>query len=175
VIKGLDLQTRLLPGLLKKGINVHLHLVGPDDGEGAGLERLASELGVADRIHQHGPIYGEERLRWLHDADAVLLTSHYECNSVTAAETLAVGGVLVATDTCHLGRAGDAGAAIVTPRDPLHLVEALSGLLSEVGQLSDIRRRASAFAQQNLEWRSLAGQMVDFYRRLIKSGQPCVE
>lgn len=174
VIKGLDLQVRLLPELISKGINVHLHLIGPDDGEGKVIEKLASELGITDRVHQHGPVYGNQRLRLLQEADAVLLTSHYECNSVTASETLAVGGILVAADTCHLDRPASEHAAIVVPRDIGSLSDALCEVLVDDTKSMETRRRAVEFAGRFLDWHVLAKEMVNFYEQLIQEHCRCV-
>ena len=141
VIKGLELQVELLSELRRAGVNAHLHWIGPDDGEGESLRRRASALAVDPYLHALGPIYGDERLRWLQEADAVLLTSHYECNSVMAAEAMSVGAVLLATDTCHLDQAQAAGAACVVPRSLHALRDAATRLLSDSGAAESQRRR----------------------------------
>lgn len=168
VIKGLELQLEVLADCLAVGLSVHLHWIGPDDGEWPRLRDLASQLGVTDALHWHGPIYGDERFAWLRQADAVLLTSHYECNSVMAGETLALGGVLLATDTCHLGRAAEARAACVVPRDRQQLANALIRLLREPEFGIDLRQAGVNFARAELDWSPLARQMIDFYRELLR-------
>ncbi len=173
VIKGLELQVELLADLIATGRNVHLHLIGPDDGEGASITQLATQLGVAANIHQHGPMYGDDRLRWLQEADAVLLTSHYECNSNAAAETLAVGGVLVASETCHLDRAASANAARVVPRDRGRLLAELVEVLSNSEASSDLRSHALSFSRSRLDWKPLAEQMINFYRMLLQRPESC--
>lgn len=167
-IKGLELQVEVLADLRSTGLNVHLHWIGPDDGEWSSLQSLALELGVDSALHWHGPVYGDERLGWLREADAILLTSHYECNSNTAAETLAVGGVLIATDTCHLDLAEAAGAALVVPRDRRQLTETILNLFSTPSQGISLRRHAQGFARSELNWGVLAGRMIDFYQSLLR-------
>lgn len=174
-IKGLEMQIDVLAALESKGIRAHLHMIGPDDGEGSNLRKYAASMQMSDRVHQHGPIYSSERLRWLRSADAVLLTSHYECNSVTAAETLAVGGLLVATDTCHLDSAARAEAAIVTPRDATKMAQALAAAFLDESRLKAIRGKALDFSRHHLDWDHLAGQMVQFYHRFLSSSESCAE
>ena len=167
-IKGLELQIEILADLRAAGLPAHLHLIGPDDGEGAKLDALAASLGVAAAMHRHGPVYGDERLRWLEEADAVMLTSHYECNSMTAGETLAVGGVLVATDTCHLDKAAQAGAARVVARSREPLRDALLEVLIQSRQSARQRAAAKDFAARQLDWAVLAARMLQFYASLIE-------
>ena len=168
VIKGLELQLEALADVRSLGQQVHLHWIGPDDGEWTKLQALAESLGVTEALHWHGPLYGEDRLRWLQAADAVLLTSHYECNSVMAAEAMAVGGALLATDTCHLDRAASACAVQLVPRDRHLFGIALLDLLRDEHAAQRLRARASAFAKSELDWQPLAQRMICFYESLIK-------
>ena len=173
VIKGLELQLEVLADARAAGETVHLHWLGPDDGEWPKLRDLAKRLGVSGALHWHGPLYGDERLGWLRAADAVLLTSHYECNSNMAAETLAVGGILLATDTCHLDRAAIAGAARVVPRSREALGTALLHLLHDGHAARALRAGGVAFARAELDWGPLAAEMIDFYRDLLTGGAAC--
>lgn len=168
VIKGLELQLEVLADARAARQPVHLHWIGPDDGEWPKLRKLAGQLGVADALHWQGPLYGDERLGWLRAADAVLLTSRYECNSNMAAETLAVGGVLLATDSCHLDRAAAAGAARVVPRERRPLSAALLELLCHAEAAQALRTGGLAFARAELDWQPLAERMLDFYRTLLE-------
>lgn len=173
VIKGLELQLEILANLLAAGEAVSLHWIGPDAGEWPKLQALASRLGVSGALHWHGPVYGDERLGWLRAADAVLLTSHYECNSNMAAETMAVGGVLVATDTCHLDRAALAGGARVVPREPGQLGAVLLDLLRDEKAAAALRCSGVAFARAELDRGPLAAQMLAFYRDLLDGSHVC--
>jgi glycosyltransferase involved in cell wall biosynthesis len=168
VIKGLELQLEVLRELHEVGEHVQLHWIGPDDGEWEKLRQLAEKLGVLEQLHWHGPIYGADRLSWLKAADAVLLTSHYECNSNTAAETLALGGVLVATDTCHLAHVALAGGARVVPRDRTALTSALLDIFRNGSVSAKLRSAAIEFAESNLAWDPLGRKMLDFYGNLLE-------
>lgn len=167
VIKGLELQVQLIADLIDAGIPSRLHLVGPDDGVEAQLRALAANLGVAEFINFVGPIYGENRFAWLQQADAVLLTSHYECNSNTAMEALGVGAVLVATDSCHLDRPASAGAVCVVARDRTALLSAVLELVKTPDRAVALRKRAADYARQNLDWTVHASDMLKFYEQLL--------
>lgn len=168
-IKGLDLQLEVLAELQASGMNVHLHWVGPDDGEWRRLEQLSCELGVQKCLTWHGPLHGDERFIYLRDADAVLLTSHNDCNPVVAAETLALGGVLVATDTCHLDHLGRVGAALIRPRQRQAYIEGLRQVLTVPDRSMELRRNAMKYARARLAPEVLAKEMLEFYHGLLRA------
>lgn len=169
-IKGLELALEAIRTLADGGIRCVLHLVGPDDGSLDNLLERARALQIADRVKHLGAVYGEERYSILRHADAVILTSHYECNSVTAAEAMAAGALLIATETCHLEVARSAGAAVVVPRDRLNLVEAVRTYANDPLRSAAIRQRATRFAQESLAWPLLADRMIAFYCQVL--GRP---
>ena len=173
-IKGLELVLEAVRTLVDAGVRCVLHLIGPDDGCLNKLLDYARALQVANRVKHLGPIYGEERFSILRHADAVVLSSHYECNSVTAAETIAAGGLLIATDTCHLEVARRAGAAVVVPRDRSRLAEAIGEYVNDQVRSKQIRESARRFAQESLAWPPLAERMIAFYHRVLENPK-CAE
>lgn len=164
-IKGIELQLEAVRVLHEQGIMARLKLVGPDDGAREGLVSLGEKLGVSEYVEFPGAIYGEERLEMLREADAVLLSSHYECNSVTAAEVMAVGGVLVATETCNLDNAGTEGAAVITPRNATAYAAAIAKAIS-THEAPRIRVAASRYARKWLDRELGAMRLLAFYRRV---------
>jgi glycosyltransferase involved in cell wall biosynthesis len=99
--KGLDRLVRALPRLAGRWSRVQVLLAGPDDGaEQARLTRLAGELGVADRLHFLGGMYGPERISFLAGLDVFVLPSHDENFANAIAESLAAGTPAVASRQC---------------------------------------------------------------------------
>lgn len=166
-IKGLDLALEAVRTLADAGVRCVLHLIGPDDGCLTSLLDQAQSLQIRDRVRHWGAIYGEERFSILRDADAVILTSHYECNSVTAAETIAAGGLLIATETCHLDVARNAGAAVVVPRDRVKLADAIMEWVKDPVRSRHVRKKARRFAQDCLAAPALAERMLAFYHEVL--------
>ena len=50
----------------------------------------------------------------------MILTSFYECNSILAIETMAIGGVLLCTRNCNLSHAGKYGAVKISDNGLTH-------------------------------------------------------
>jgi glycosyltransferase involved in cell wall biosynthesis len=72
--------------------DLHLVMVGPeDDCTVAECQQHASQVGLNDRVHVLGPVYGDEKERILLGADAYISLSIRENFGHTAAESLAAG------------------------------------------------------------------------------------
>lgn len=59
---GLDLALRAVAELASSRPQIRLNLIGKGEEERARLESLAADLGIVDRVHFLGPIYGEDAL-----------------------------------------------------------------------------------------------------------------
>jgi glycosyltransferase involved in cell wall biosynthesis len=165
--KGLGLQLDALSDLKDGGIEPRLFFIGPDAGEAARLRQLARAAQVDEQVRILPPVYSDERLALLKAADCVLLTSHFEGNSVAAMETMAVGGLLVATDTTHLDEAARHDAAIVVKREARAVSNAVAQALNapEFGQ--SLRKRAVEYARTKLDSAAIARRMLSFYDEVL--------
>ena len=161
-IKGIDLQVRALSLLLDRGVAARLHLVGPDGGDTARLQNLADDLGIADRVHCHGPVYSEIKHQWLRAADAVVMSSEFENNSNAALEAMAAGGLLIATEGSITDGPVQARAALRAPRT----AEALAQALTQP-PAPDKREKARAYVQSHHGWAPRAVRMLEFYESLL--------
>jgi glycosyltransferase involved in cell wall biosynthesis len=168
VIKGLELPIQAIASM-EPHLRPMILLVGPDFGDEARLKQMIVTLGVAPWVIFAGPIYGNDRFSLLAEADLVGLTSHYECNSVTATEALAVGGAVLATEGSSLRHAAQAGAAKVVPRTAEAYAKALQELLHDDQQLHNLRQSARLYAQRQLNWDRLVVPLVELYRKIARN------
>ena len=96
-----------------------------------------------------------------------ILTSFYECNSVTAIEAMTVGGVLLATKNCNLQEAANAGAAKISDYNVSDLIKSVNFLSIKKNSYM-IRKKALNYAKRNLDINNSAMRILDFYK-LIKN------
>ena len=96
------------------------------------LERLASELGVADRVHFLGSRPHAEIALWMNIADVLCLTSRSEGMPNVVMEALASGLPVVATDVgaCPELLADEPGAKLCRREDVASVAEGLLLMLS---------------------------------------------
>ncbi len=145
-------------------------LVLAGDGElRAEVERLAAELGIADRVHVLG--YVDDMGAWYGAFDTFLLTSANEGTPVVAIEALAAGLPVVATDAGGTRTVVDDGETGLLA--PVGDVRALAlharALQSDAGR----RTQMGSLGARRMRERFSTERMVDdvdaLYRRILEA------
>jgi glycosyltransferase involved in cell wall biosynthesis len=161
--KGLELLVRALPRLP----GVLLALVGPDDGHGTPgrLRRLASELGVADRVRPLGA-WPTQPLSLYADADVFALPSAHENFGMAAAEAASAGVPVVVTDRCGVAEILRDAGALVVPYEQHAVESALGRLLADEALRRTIGAQGAVRAAE-YSWPSVAALQEEIYRRVV--------
>jgi glycosyltransferase involved in cell wall biosynthesis len=146
-IKGLDVLLRAVAIAREQIPGLRLELAGPGEAYRATLERLASELGIADAVSFLGFISPEEKVRLLERAHAFCLLSRSEGLPVAALEAMACGTPVLVSPGCHLPEV-DRLAGRVVERDPAAVAAAIEEVLADDGVREAMGARARAFADQ---------------------------
>jgi glycosyltransferase involved in cell wall biosynthesis len=161
--KGLD---RLIPALT--AIPRVVLAVAGNDEEGilTGLERLAHESGVAERVRFLGAVHGAEKAALLHRAAALVLPSRSENFGNVVLEAWAAGRPVAVTPEVGLAATVRAvGAGIVTA----DLGRDLRGLLACPAKLDEMGRRGAELVRERFGWAAVARQMEEVYERIAAS------
>jgi glycosyltransferase involved in cell wall biosynthesis len=169
-IKGIDKLMRSYAHARSRGLALDLAIVGPDDGARAGLESLASELGIQSHVHFVGGLFGPEK----RDAFAACaLFAHrprFEGFGITVVEALAAGRPVVTTRECKLDGSAEAGALRLSEDTD----EAFGDALLEVATSADRGRalgaRGQSWVRATLDWESLVRRVDASYERVRKDG-----
>jgi glycogen synthase len=159
VQKGLD---TLLHALVRIPGERRLHVIGdgPDERR---LHALAASLGLTDRIVWHGRVGGAAKYRLLGDAAVVAVPSRYETFGMVAAEALAAGTPVVASDIpCLRDVVPDAAGVRVPPENPVALAAGLTVLLADPRRAAGAGRAGREFARR-FDWDRLAAQQEASY------------
>ncbi len=149
--KGPDTLVRALPALRARVPGARLVLAGADTGGSsyrAELERLAADLGVAAHV-TFDPAWGPDAVRaHLRRAGVVAVPSRWESFGYTAAEAMAAGRAVVASDIPALrSLIGDGSSGLlVDPERPDGWAAALAGLLLD----PDRARRLGVAARRRI-------------------------
>lgn len=100
--KGFDLLLSAWAKLSSLTRDWELVIAGPDEqGYLAQVRRLASSLGLQDRIVFTGPITGQAKNNLLHSADMFVLPSYSEGFSMSLLEAMACELPVIATHACN--------------------------------------------------------------------------
>lgn len=162
-LKEYSLAIRALAHAVTQSMNLHLVIIG-DGPQREELRRLATELGVADRVHLPG--YQQNIWPWLKAMDIYVNCSRTEAMSIGVLEAMAVGLPCIVTavgDNEHLVTGGDTPAGIVVPSGDYG---ALASAMVNLGE-NEVKRRWLGKNARNRARSSFSiVKMVQAYERL---------
>lgn len=166
-IKGLDIQLQALARLLPKYPDLVWVLVGPDAGEWQRLNSLIYATGLESNIKWLGPISGDDRFSALANADVLVQTSFYECQSMAVNEALAVGVPLVVTDSINYGEVQSVGAGFVVSRKPAAVANAIDEILASADRSNEMRAAGRRFALEELSRSKVSRVLREAYDDIL--------
>jgi glycosyltransferase involved in cell wall biosynthesis len=167
-VKGLDLLVEAFARLRPAHPRLRLVIAGPDFGAGPALREQIERLGVGDRVHLVGPIYGRERFEAFADAACFALPSKHEGFSMSIAEALASRCPVVITHSCHLPDVAEFQAGEVHDRTVPALTEALERVLSDPERRQRYAANGRRLIEERFTWPAIARRSAEFYRLILR-------
>lgn len=173
--KACDLAIRALAQVP----NAKLDVMG-DGPERPGLEALAQELGIADRVNflgyqTPGPAMFE---RWK-AYRAFIFPTLAEANGIVIQEAMMIGLPVVALDWGGPVELLDSQTGIlIPPTDELKVIAGLTDAMKKLGQDAELAERLSIAAREKAErlgydWQTLLENWLDHYNDVLeKAGSP---
>jgi len=150
-LKGLDFLLAALPA------DASLRVIAPDGGQQAHYERLARQLGVADRVTFLGVKTGAEKMREMRAADALVLPTHSENFGFAVAEALVVGTPAITTKGAPWEGLETHGCGWWTDVDVAALRAALADCAARSREeLAEMGARGRAWMLADFTWRNCA-------------------
>lgn len=135
--------------------DVRLTMMGPDRGDGSfqATKKLASELGVADRMTFTGPVTKDEIPHLLHDGDIFLNTPRVDNTPVSVLEAMAAGLCIVSTNVGGIPYLleNECDALLVPAGDDVAMAKAIVRFLTEDGLAGRLSRNARRNVEQ-FDW-----------------------
>lgn len=163
-IKGLDVLLRALARLAKSRPDVGLELIGDGPRRGS-LERLAAELGIAERVRFRGALAPSAVAEALRAADLFVLSSRSETLGSAVIEALCTGLPVVATAVGGVPEVvGEEDGMLVPPSDADRLATGVSAALDDYGRFD--RAAIARRAHQRFSTQSIGRIWDDIYRVL---------
>ncbi|MBS0190662.1 MAG: glycosyltransferase [Phycisphaerales bacterium] len=167
-IKGLDILVDAFARVLKaSGASSRLVIVGPDYGMETAVREQAAQLGISDRVHLTGPIFGRGKYDAMVDCACFCLPSGHEAFSVAIAEAMACRAAVVISPECHLPEAQEAGAGFVVERDASKLAAALEKILGDAAGAKAMGQRGRRLVEERFTWEKVAAALVNSYQSLM--------
>jgi glycosyltransferase involved in cell wall biosynthesis len=165
--KGLDRLIRALA--LLEGVSL---VIAGNDEEGyrPGLEALARELGVQERIIHTGSVQGADKQALLSHARVLALPSYSENFGLVVIEAMAAGRPVVVTPEVGLAEmVRETGAGLVAGGDPEHLADALARILGDPEAAYLMGQCGRNTVREQFTWDVAACQMEHVYEEVLAS------
>lgn len=163
-IKGLDISLKVLASLKDKHAFTFL-IIGPDEGEMAGLKKLADALGLGGRVIFAGILDGDEKLQVIKSCDFFLFTSRDEGLPMTVLEVAALGIPQILSSECHVPEVATYQAGFVHPcHDIPALARSVDTLLGEQIDRTQLSRNAQLMVRERFS----TNQVMDRIEEVLK-------
>ena len=161
--KGLDFLGDAFARIAPERKNLRLVVAGPDGGDRARFEEQVRQLGVADRVHLVGPLYGEAKYAALADAACFCLPSRQEGFSLAITEALGMGVPVVISSECHFPEVASSGAGRVTELDAEAVADGLEDVLRRPRARLEMGRAGAKMVRENFTWPKIAQHTIEGY------------
>jgi glycosyltransferase involved in cell wall biosynthesis len=175
-LKGLPVLLKALHAL-PADVDAELIVVGKTV-PGGETEKLIAQLGIGWLVRFVSGLSDEALATLLASAEVMCVPSLYEGFSLPAAEAMACGTPVIASDVGALpevvGRDGSA-AVLAPPGDVAAFTSALATLLRDPDRRAAMAHAARARAERRLSWATTARATVAVYRREIARFAATVE
>lgn len=168
LVKGLDYVAEAFGLFAKQEKNIDLVVAGPDEGAKREFLNSINALGIRERVHLIGPIYGDRKYSAIRDAVCFLQPSRQEGFSMAITEALACGTPVVISENCHFPEVGKAGAGEVVPLNAKNICEALLRVCLDSEKREKMGFAARDLVMKNYTWENIAKDMIKAYNRVIK-------
>lgn len=170
--KGAHTLVAAAPRILAAFPNVRFVIAGRGPMY-ANLQKLASDLGVSDRLDFVGFISDDDRDRLYRVADVAVCPSLYEPFGIVALEAMAAGVPVVVSGTGGLAEVVDAHETGMThhPGNPESLAWAVQHTLRHADQAQVRVRNALEKICRLFTWQRVAEQTVKVYQQVLEERQ----
>jgi D-inositol-3-phosphate glycosyltransferase len=140
-----------------------------EDPEAMRLQRLATDLGVADRVQFRGRVERVNVPPLLRSADAVVCYPWYEPFGIVPLEGMACGVPVVVAQVGGLVDSVVNGVTgiHVPPRSPIALADALRGLLNNPKRCMELALGGTRRANRRYGWARIASDTLAVYNDVI--------
>jgi glycosyltransferase involved in cell wall biosynthesis len=165
--KGLDYLIDAFAQVAAKRPDVRLVVAGPDGGERRPLVARAKALGLTDRVHVVGPLYGSAKYAALNEAACFCLPSRQEGFSLAITEALGMGVPAVISTECHFPEVTTTQSGHVTPLDAGEIARALLDVLADPVRRDAMGRAGAKMVRERYTWPKIARRTVACYEEQL--------
>jgi glycosyltransferase involved in cell wall biosynthesis len=167
--KGCDLLGEAFVQIAAKHPELHLVMVGQDQGGRAMAERPIAQAGLDHRVHFTGPIFDDRKYALYKNASVYCLPSRHEGFSMAITEAMAWRCPIVATQTCYFPELTEYECGIETQLTAAALASGIDQLLTQPDLATKMGERGRALVEQRYTWPRIAAETIRLYQRCLEA------
>ena len=167
-IKGIDFLIQAFKKLTYNISNIHLAIVGPDDGYYSTMIETIKNNRLEDKITVIGYLDGTEKYAAYSDADVFVYPSKYEIFGISPFEAIQFDTPVIVSDGCGCGefvKAANCGK-VVRYNDIDDLVENIQLLIDNDHFSNGFIENGKKFIADNLTWEKIVKNVEEIYKEL---------
>lgn len=166
-LKGPDLLLRAFANTAKENNTYHLIYAGPDAGMLDNLKNMATELGIANRVHFVGAVSGPNKAYVYDKASFLVVPSRQEAMSIVVLEAGILGKPALITDQCGFNEVQQIHGGKVVPATVEGLQAGLKQLMLEPLQLNEMGQNLKNHIMQNYTWDIIVQKIISIYKQIL--------
>jgi glycosyltransferase involved in cell wall biosynthesis len=165
--KGLDYLAGAFGKFCRQNSEVDLVVIGPDEGARSAFERRISRLGISNRVHIIGPLYGRQKYAALAGALCFCLPSRQEGFSLAVIEAMGCGLPVVVSSNCHFPEIEQFGCGEVVELDTNAIADALTRIIGDEQHRKQAGQAARELVLSRYTWPKIAARTLVIYNEAI--------
>lgn len=164
--KGTDMLVEAFQRL--DGIDAHLAIVGPDDGQLRQVQHLIARYGLGDRVVLTGLLTGSEVMAAHRDADLFVLPCRADTFPTAIMEACLADTPMVVTDRCEIAHLVQDRVSDVVPFDAAAFAEAMKRLLTDRQRYRRYRQNCQAVMSDTFSLEASVDRLETVYKRAVE-------
>jgi glycosyltransferase involved in cell wall biosynthesis len=165
--KGLDFLAEGFAVAARELPNIHLVVVGHDEGAQADFEQRIRNHKLEGRVHLVGPMHGEAKWQAYRDATCFILPSRDEAFTVAITEALAASLPVVISKSCHFTDVTEFQAGYEVDLDANSIGRALTTIVADTALRQNMSVAANRLFMERLSFRTVAKDIVNVYQKCV--------
>lgn len=169
--KGLDYLIDACTSIRKEMEQYHiiLELYGTDfEGNQQFLMERIQKNHMEHLIHMNPPVFGDEKISILLDADAFIQTSRFEGQPVAILEAMTIGLVPIVTKgTTFMEVVKENNCGFAAGDDVASIAKGIMTAFQNRKEFPHMSNRAKELISQNYDWSVVTKKLLDYYEKII--------
>ena len=169
-IKGIDFLIRAFKQLTNTMSNIHLVIIGPDDGYYHTMIESITKNQLKEKITLTGFLDGAEKDAAYYDSDVFVYPSQYDIFGISPFEALQFDTPIIVSNRCGCGefvKAANCGK-VIQYNDTNDLIQNITLLLNNQKMTSELIENGKKFVADNLTWEKIVSKLEFVYEDCIR-------